>query len=178
MLARLTMWSIAATAIPAVAFADYSICRSKLDGREYLACFEQCNFPDETVKRGAGGHPTCGQPNGGFMNTGTCGRHWTGWVGTFEFTDTSGNAPCPEGCYRERLIRTGQRSVRILNIQKRDLWQCGGAEVSRPPAAPPSPAAIRAAQDSAAQEKQRREPAETAAQRSFRVKEESGRIPR
>jgi len=58
--------------------ADYRVCRSQLDGRQYLVCppERQCFSGDTLVADDPSEHPSCVRGTSP-TNAGSCGRHWS-----------------------------------------------------------------------------------------------------
>ena len=76
-----------------IAQAAYTVCRSQLDGREYLICAPESCFPgDRSVWHNPGKHPSCQSS----WTQQDCGHSWTGWKSIGEAT----GSPCSLGCVR------------------------------------------------------------------------------
>ncbi|MBZ0216155.1 MAG: hypothetical protein K8F25_06365 [Fimbriimonadaceae bacterium] len=102
-----------------VSLAAYSICKSGVDGKEYIMCSpESCLSGDETIGYNPGSHQSCpAGPIGGE----DCGRHWTGWHGPGE----GHNNPCPKGCTQGEEVGVDNRLVGIPpRIQYKEKIQC------------------------------------------------------
>ena len=110
------------------AHAEYRICRSQIDGREYVACPpNSCFRGDSTIGYNPGNHGSCSSGSGA---TGpSCGRHWSGWQNSGKRADN----PCPPGCQKSRHTRDDSRLVDFLKPQYREEWECVGTPLPRAP---------------------------------------------
>ncbi len=101
-----------------IAQAAYTVCRSQLDGREYLICAPESCFPgDRSVGYNPGKHPSCQSSR----TQQDCGHSWTGWKNIGDAT----GSPCPLGCVRGEGLGTSIRHVGVPpRPQAKYKYQC------------------------------------------------------
>jgi hypothetical protein len=117
------------------ALAEYSVCRSTIDNKEYLQCSGPCPGGDPLVSRSPNQHPLCPGPQAANKEP-DCGRFWTGWKNIGDAT----GSPCPPGCKRlDEHLGVDLRSVGVLppRPQAKYKFQCVGTPTAEPPAAQP-----------------------------------------
>lgn len=120
MLMSTALGALALSASLSPAAAAYNVCRSQLDGREYILCSEPCLSGDSLVAISPHDHPRC--QSGGSGTLEDCGRYWTAWRNIGDAT----GSPCPRGCVRGRQVGIDTRSVGLFppRPQAKYKFQC------------------------------------------------------